>query len=496
MAYDEALHVAGQWRVGRAGTRDVINPFDASVIAAVPEADATDVSEAIAAARAAFDDGSWAATPVRERAAILERTADLLERDRDEIARTETLDTGKTLTESHLDVSDVVAVFRYFARIADADPGRIVDAGSPTIRSRIVYEPVGVCALIAPWNYPLLQVSWKIAPALAAGNTMVIKPSEVTPLTTILLVRLLLEAGVPDGVVNLVLGAGGTVGSALVADPRVDLVSFTGGLATGRAIMAAAADTVKKVALELGGKNPFIVFPDADLDAALDVALTAAFFHSGQVCSAGSRLILHESIAADFTGSLAALADRIHLGNGLDETSESGPLVSAAHRTKVEAAVGRAREQGAMVLAGGTRPGDPALSQGFFFRPTVLAACDRSMPIVHEEIFGPVVTVETFTSEEQAIALGNDTSYGLSGGVWTGDRARAQRIAGALRHGTVWINDFGPYLPQAEWGGFGLSGVGRELGPSGLAEYREAKHVYENLEPAPGYWFVRDRAKG
>jgi betaine-aldehyde dehydrogenase len=488
---DGALFIDGVWVSAVAGdTREVINPFDSSALQRVDEAAEVDALAAIAAARKAFDQGPWPTTPAAERSARLYKVADLLHRNRNRIATTETLDTGKTLAESRIDVDDVAAVFRYYAALAVGDPGRLVDAGNPAVLSRVVYEPVGVCALIGPWNYPLLQMSWKVAPALAAGNTMVLKPSEVTPLTTIILVELLAEAGVPAGVVNLVLGRGDTVGAALVQSPDVDLVSFTGGLSTGKTIMRSAAETVKKVALELGGKNPNIIFADADLDAALDAALTAVFLHAGQVCSAGTRLLLEDSIHDQFVTELAHRAELITLGNGLDEDTEMPPLVSAEHRAKVEAYVELGLAEGAKLLCGGHRPKAAELQDGFFYSPTVFVDCHREMRIVQEETFGPIVTVERFTTEQDAVRLGNDTDYGLAGAVWTADRARAHRVAGRLRHGTVWINDFGPYLPQAEWGGFKLSGTGRELGPSGLAEYREAKHVYENTAPAAQYWFA------
>jgi betaine-aldehyde dehydrogenase len=486
-----ALFIDGAWVAGSTGEhREVVNPFDQSVIGKVDEASAADVEQAVAAARRAFDAGDWAGAPVAERVALLTRVADLLAADREAIAELETLDTGKTLKESRYDVDDVISVFRYYAGLAATEQGRVISPTAPHVVSRVVYEPVGVCALITPWNYPLLQASWKLAPALAAGNTVVIKPSELTPTTTIRLVELVERAGVPAGVVNLVLGAGPVVGAPLASSRDVDLVSFTGGLATGQAVMAAAAGNVKKVALELGGKNPNIVFADADLEAALDYALTAAFLHSGQVCSAGSRLLLQDGIHDEFVAALAERADRIRLGSGLADDTECGPLVSAAHRDKVERYVAVARAEGARLVAGGRRPDDPGLQGGFFYRPTVFADCHRGMRIVQEEVFGPVVTVERFHTEDEAVLLGNDTDYGLAGAVWTSDAGRAERVASRLRHGTVWINDYHPYLPQAEWGGFKQSGIGRELGPAGLDEYREAKHIYHNTAPAPGHWFA------
>ncbi|MEU6990098.1 aldehyde dehydrogenase family protein [Streptomyces sp. NPDC046465] len=483
------LFVDGEWTGAvRGARRDVINPYDASVVQPVDEADEADVDLAVQAARRAFDRGEWPGAPTRERADVLLKVARFLLRDQEEIAHVESLDTGKTLAEARIDVEDVSNAFRYFGEIADKDGGRVVDVG-PDVLSRVTYHPVGVCALIAPWNYPLLQASWKVAPALAAGNTFVLKPSEITPLSTIHMMRLIAEAGAPAGVANLVLGPGGTVGAAMSAHPEVDLVSFTGGLATGRRIMEAAAPGVKNLALELGGKNPNVVFADCDFDAAVDHALEASFLHSGQVCSAGSRLLVEDSLHDRFVERLAARASTIRLGNGLDPATESGPLSSAGHREKVESYLEIAAEEGARLVCGGRRPDDPELSRGFFLLPTVYADCDRSMRIVQEEVFGPVVTVERFRTEEEAVELANDTRYGLAGGVWTSDASRAQRVAAALRHGTVWINDFHPYVPQAEWGGFGRSGFGRELGPTGLREYQEAKHIYQNLRPAPSGWF-------
>jgi betaine-aldehyde dehydrogenase len=348
---------------------------------------------------------------------------------------------------------------------------------------------VGVCGLITPWNYPLLQASWKVAPALAAGNTFVLKPSELTPHTSMLLMGLLAEAGLPPGVANLVLGAGAQAGAPLASHPDVDLVSFTGGVVTGRAVMAAAASTVKKVALELGGKNPNVVFADADFDAAADNAATAVFLHSGQVCSAGARLIVEESIREKFVDEVVRRAQLIRLGGPDDPNAETGPLISAAHRDKVAAYVGAAIEEGANLRCGGSAPTDADLQDGFYYMPTVLDGCTSKMTCVQDESFGPVLTVESFTTEDEAVEYANDTIYGLAGAVWTSDAGRSQRVAGKLRHGTIWINDYHPYLPQAEWGGFKQSGFGRELGPSGFMEYVETKHIYHNIDPAPSRWF-------
>ncbi|MFS7873913.1 aldehyde dehydrogenase family protein [Streptomyces asiaticus] len=485
------LFIGGQWTGAiDERTREIRCPADGSLVAVVDEGGYKDAAEAVGAARLAFDQGPWPRTPVEARGDLLLRVAGLVERDKAALARAESLDTGKRLAESDVDIDGVVACFRYYGQLVRTEADRVVDTGSEHTVSRVVYEPVGVCALITPWNYPLLQTAWKVAPALAAGNTFVLKPSELTPSTAIALMRLLAEAGLPDGVANLVLGPGAEAGAPLTDNPDVDMVSFTGGLRTGRRIMAAAAGTVKRTSLELGGKNPNVVFADADFDTAVDYALTAVFLHSGQVCSAGARLLVEDPVHDAFVEEVVRRARGIRLGGPFDERAQTGPLISAAHRAKVEAYVAAGLAEGARLRCGGTRPDDPALADGYYFLPTVLDRCHSGMSVLADESFGPVLTVERFAGEDEAVRLANDTVYGLAGAVWSGDEGRAQRVASRLRLGTVWINDYHPCLPQAEWGGFKQSGTGRELGPSGLAEYREAKHIWRNARPRPQGWFA------
>ncbi|MBY6675740.1 aldehyde dehydrogenase family protein [Rhodococcus sp. BP-316] len=492
--FERVLLIGGEWVPATSGeTRDCIDPATGRVLVSVDEASPDDARAAVAAARATFDRGDWPATPVAERCAVLDRVADLLQRDKERLSVIETLDTGKTLAESRIDIDDVTSVFRYYAQLAAVSSDRLVDVGDPAVISRVVHEPIGVCVMIAPWNYPLLQISWKIAPALAAGCTMVLKPSEVTPLSTIAFTHLLEEAGVPDGVVNLVQGSGATIGPALTDNPDVDFVSFTGGLATGSAILASAAPHVTKVAVELGGKNPHIVFADAadedTFDASVDQVLTGVFLHSGQVCSAGTRLIVEDSVADRFVDEIVRRAEAIRMGPGTDPSSETGPLVSTTQRDKMEAFVETALAEGAVLRTGGRAPSDPALADGSYFLPTVFDHCSREMDIVQLETFGPILTVERFTTEEEALRLGNDTDYGLAAGVRTTDPERGERMVRGLRHGTVWLNDFGYYTAAAEWGGFKKSGNGRELGPAGLHEYQETKHIWNNTAAPRADWF-------
>ncbi|RNA67091.1 betaine-aldehyde dehydrogenase [Alteribacter keqinensis] len=486
----QKMFIDGEWINAQSGeTREIINPFNQEVIATAVEGDRNDAKKAIEAARRAFDEGSWAQTPASERGELVQKIADLIRRDQEELAKLETLDTGKTIEESRADMADIANVFQYFAGLADKDAGEVIASPILDSESRVVREPVGVCSQITPWNYPLLQAAWKIAPALATGNTIIMKPSEITPLTTVKVFELMEEAGVPKGVANLVLGAGSTVGAEMSESHLVDLVSFTGGIETGKKIMQAASGNVKKIALELGGKNPNIVFADADFETAVDQALNAVYFHAGQVCSAGSRLLVEESIHDKFVEALVERAKRIRLGNGFDDATESGPLISAEHRDKVESYIKIGQDEGATLAVGGKRPEASELKDGFFLEPTIFTGCTSDMRVVQEEVFGPVLTVETFKTADEAVQKANDTIYGLAGAVWSNDISKAEDAAAKLRMGTVWINDFHPYFAQAPWGGFKQSGFGRELGKIGFEEYTEAKHIFRNKKPAPVNWF-------
>ncbi|ULX52149.1 betaine-aldehyde dehydrogenase [Cupriavidus taiwanensis] len=481
------LYIDGQWQSPiDQGTRAIVSPADEAVIAQAAEATRADARLAIAAARRAFD-GPWRQTTIRDRARLLNKIAELIDRDAEKLAHLESLNTGKTLTESRTDMGDIAATFRYFAGLVASESGAVNEAPHHVI-SRTLREPVGVCGLITPWNYPLLQAAWKIAPALGAGNTVVIKPSNLTPLTTHHFTQLVAELDLPPGVFNLVTG-GAEVGAELAESVDVDLVSFTGGAFAGESIMKAATGNFKRIGLELGGKNPNIVFADADLDAAVDYALNAAFFHAGQVCSAGSRLMVEDSIYDAFIGRLAERLPRIVIGNGFHGETQMGPVQSAQQHEKILGMVQAGIAEGARLVHGGKRPPGDVYKRGYWLEPTLLADVTAEMKIAKEEIFGPVITAERFRSEEEALRAANDTPYGLAAAVWTRDLDKANRMSRALRFGTVWVNDYHPYFPEAPWGGYKASGIGRELARIGLDEYTELKHSYINLAPKAMGWF-------
>ncbi|MFY8216496.1 MAG: aldehyde dehydrogenase family protein [Chthoniobacterales bacterium] len=482
-------YIGGKFTPSRSGrTRVFFNPADNSILGRVTESDVIDVELAVAAAREAFDSGPWRWTPAGERAALLFRLADLIERDADLFAREDTLNNGKPLREARYDVADAAGCFRYYAGLATKPHGQTFEVGDPNIVCQTVREPIGVCGQIIPWNYPLLMAVWKLAPALAAGNCCILKPSELTPLSARRLFQLIDEAGFPPGVVNLVYGAGDPVGAALASHDLVDKIAFTGGGITGRKIMSAAVGNLKKVSLELGGKSPNIMFADIDPEVALEFALFGIFAGQGEVCSAGSRLLLERSLAESLLPELAAAAGKIVVGPGLDPDSEMGPLISPGHLQKVMSYIQSGVDEGAELLCGGTKYSD-ARSAGNFLSPTIFANTNPEMRIVREEIFGPVLAVQIFGSEDEAIRIANDTIYGLAGAVFTKDGARAQRVVRKLRAGITWINSYHPTFNEAPWGGFKQSGIGQELGTYGYEAYTEVKQINTNLAPGRIGWF-------
>jgi len=485
----ERMYIDGQWVLPLAGkTRDVINPADGSVIATVAEGAAEDVQRAVAAAKRAFYEDGWMVTPPVERARLMFALADALEQRTDEFAKLETLNNGKALREAQFDVSDAVACFRYYAGLATKPHGQTYDVADP-MQTLVVREPIGVCGQIIPWNYPLLMAAWKLGPALAAGNTVIFKSSELTPLTAIKLFELIEGVGYPKGVVNLVLGAGNTVGQEIAENYDIDKVAFTGGTSTGRSIMKAATGNIKNISLELGGKSPNIIFADADLEVAVDWTLFAIFINQGEVCSAGSRLLLEESIHDQFLERLVERTKKIKIGPGLEEGVEMGPLVSETHMNRVIEYIELGKREGAKLLCGGHRILEGNLEKGYFVEPTIFTNTSPDMRIVQEEIFGPVLVVQKFKDEKEAIALANNTIYGLAAGVFTQDGAKGLRVIKKLRAGITWINAYNPTYNEAPWGGYKQSGIGRELGTFGFEEYTEVKQININLEPGPISWF-------
>ncbi|WP_042347762.1 aldehyde dehydrogenase family protein [Bacillus massiliigorillae] len=487
----EKMYVDGQWVESQSGeVRELVNPATEEYLASVTEGTIEDTKSAIEAARRAFDEDDWAFSKARERAALLLKAADLLEQKIDEISLLETLNNGKPLRESSYDVSDAVDQLRYYAGIATKPHGQTFDVPDE-MTSSVVREPIGVVGQIIPWNYPLVMAVQKIAPAIAAGCTLVIKPAEQTPLTLIRFFEILDQVGFPKGVVNLVLGSGKTVGAELARNELVDKIAFTGGTETGRAIMISAAQTIKKVGLELGGKSPNIVFADADFETAVDYALYAIYANQGQVCSAGSRLLLEETIYDKFVEELVARAEQIEVGDGTSPTTEMGPLISETQMNRVLHYIELGKSEGATLLCGGKRLD----RNGYFIEPTIFTHTTPNMRIVQEEIFGPMLVIQTFKTEEEAIRLANGTKYGLAGAVFTSDVAKAHRVIRKLRAGITWINTYHPTYNEAPWGGYKQSGIGRELGTFGLEAYLEVKQINVNLQVEPTHWFKKRQPK-
>lgn len=483
VALSENMFIGGQWVPAASGaTLDVEDPATGEIIGRVPAGDAADVDRAVAAAKAAFP--VWRASNPAERSRLINRLADLIEENADELARIDSLDVGMPFAEArYVDIAFSISILRYYAGWATKINGDTISPSFPQsfgggpFHAYTLKEPVGVVAAITPWNIPLMMLVKKLAPALATGCVMVAKPAEITPLSTSVLAKLCQEAGIPDGVFNVVSGLGSTVGAALTAHPDVAKVTFTGSVPTGKAIIRAAADTLKRVSLELGGKSPNIVFDDANLAKAIPTAGMAIFAGAGESCIAGSRLYVQRGVYQQVVDGLAARANEIKVGPASEADSEMGPLVSATHRDKVASYFELARAEGATVVAGGEVHGD----SGYFVKPTVLTGVAPYSRINREEIFGPVVSVIPFDTEEEVLAMSNDSDYGLGSAVWTQDISRAHRMAAGIESGQVWINTYQPVDPALPFGGYKQSGWGRETCRESLEDYLETKTVVVDL---------------
>ena len=485
-------YINGEWVDSVSGkTAPTYNPATGEVLAEMVVSTPEDVDLAVAAARTSFyETRDWRDMDSQTRGGILLKIADLIDKYRDELARIESMDMGKPLREAEGDVDDALHCYRYYAGLIKAPHGGCyeVNEGFGKMHSFTIHEPVGVVALISAWNFPFVMGSWKIAPALAAGNSIIFKPASNAVMSNVKMFEILEEAGVPKGAANLILGPGGSVGEALASHPGIEMITLTGSTAVGQSIMRCAASNIKKIGLELGGKSPNIIFADVDLEAAVEWAMIGIFFNQGEVCCAGSRIIIEESIHDAFVKRFAERANAMTIGNPLDNP-DMGPLVSEGQLRDVLGYVQKGIEEGATLVCGGERYTEGECAKGYFMRPTIFDNCTSDMTIVREEIFGPVVTIQTFKTEEEAIALANDTIYGLAGGVFTHQLERALRVVKEVRAGITWVNAFNPTYNEAPWGGYKMSGVGRELGVHGLEEYQEIKQVNINLTPGPAGWY-------
>jgi betaine-aldehyde dehydrogenase len=478
--------VNGKWESAASGkTFAVYDPSKEEVIAQVAASEAADVDRAVKAARAAFDSGPWAQTTAQDRGRVLFKLAEKIRQNSAALAELECRNSGKPIVEAEYDIADVATCFEYYGGLATKVTGHVNPVPANAL-SFTMKEPVGVAGQIIPWNYPLLMAAWKLAPAIAAGCTCVLKPAEQTPLTALEFANYFEEAGLPPGVVNVVNGFGETAGAALVAHPGVDKIAFTGSAAVGKTIVKSAADTLKRVTLELGGKSPNVFFADADWEAAVDGALFGVFINQGEVCSAGSRILVEKKIYSKFVEAMTEKAKRITLGPPLERETKMGPLVSREQYDRVSSYLDLGKKEAKTAIGGG-RP--KQIGKGYYVEPTIFYDVDNNARISREEIFGPVASVIPFDGEPDAIKIANDTPYGLAGAVWTRDIYKAFRVVKSLRAGIIWVNHMQPTYVEAPWGGYKQSGFGRELGPWGLEEYLETKQVFVNLDESPIGWY-------
>ena len=486
-------YIDGQWQQAKSDTTfATINPATEQVITDIPAGNQQDIDLAVTAARQAFDHGPWPKMSGKERGSYLRKMADIITRRLDELSKLEVLDNGKPYPEAKWDIEDTAGTFEFYAKLAeemDTEEDQIITLPEADFSSTASKEPIGVAGAIIPWNFPMLMAAWKVAPALAAGCTMVLKPSEITPITALALAEVADEAGLPKGVLNIVNGLGVDAGQALVEHPQIDKLAFTGSVPTGSKIMAMAAKDIKNISLELGGKSPFVIFADSDIDKAVEWIMFGIFWNQGQVCSATSRVLVEESLYPALLERLTIEAKKITIGEGNQAGTLLGPLVNKDQFQKVLAAIEKGVSEGAKIATGGAHP--EGLTQGYYLEPTVLTDMAEDSWIWQEEIFGPVVCIKSFKTEQQAIAMANNSRFGLAAAVMSKDDARCERVAKAFRAGIVWVNCSQPTFVEAPWGGYKQSGIGRELGEWGLNNYLETKQITRFNSTEPWGWYIK-----